>query len=159
MAAVGLLLNPPKFSQSDVSYVSYESCELCKKKTGANGGVRSLHCRGKGFGLRARVVGSSSAVVPSPWRLLHRRWKAKDWRRQGASHQRGNDSGNAIKERQRQCQCGGNQKVRTKQQESPTKQQGWTEQDIYTAGKRQSRRTLASTQERLPGALCLIFKL
>ena len=32
MAAVGLLLNPPKFSQSDVSYVSYESCELCKKK-------------------------------------------------------------------------------------------------------------------------------
>ena len=32
MAAVGLLLNPPKCSQSDVSYVSYESCELCKKK-------------------------------------------------------------------------------------------------------------------------------
>ena len=114
-----------------------------KKKPGENGDVRSLRCKCKGFGLRARVVGSSSAVVPSPWRLLHRRWKAKDWRRQGASHQRGNDSGNA-KERQRPttdneqrlgrgkpCQCGGNQKVRTKQEESPTKQQGWTEQDIY----------------------------
>jgi hypothetical protein len=32
MAPVGLLLNPPKSSQSDVSYVSYESGELCKKK-------------------------------------------------------------------------------------------------------------------------------
>ena len=29
---VGLLLNPPKSSQSNVSYGSYESGELCKKK-------------------------------------------------------------------------------------------------------------------------------
>ena len=142
MAPVGLLLNPPKSSQSDVSYVSYESDELCKKKKpGENGGVQCLHCRCKGFGEphtankhshgkrpRARFVGSSSAVVPSPWRLLPRLWKslsekANDWRRQGGSHQRANEQGKA-KERQRPtmdneqrlgrgkaCQCRGNEKV------------------------------------------------
>ena len=72
MAAVGLLLNPPKFSQSDVSYVSYESCELCKKKknrTKWRSTIRTLHRqtlwvsgKGRGFLVRRRHLPLALAI-------------------------------------------------------------------------------------------------
>ena len=145
MAAVGLLLNPPKFSQSDVSYVSYESCEPCKKKkTGENGGVRSEHCTGKRFGSRGRVAGSSSAVVTSPWRWPSKALGVFSQSIGSAKNIGGNDSRNAVQELQRQGQGGGKS-----QAQPPIQQQGWTAQRSYYKEAKQQRRSssLASQQE------------
>ena len=167
MAAVGLLLNPRvSCSQSNVSYVSYESCELCKKnKPGADGDAQSEIGTVERFGCRGSVAGSSSAVVTSPWR-----WQSKAHCKNFNAHprtstrigsakssgsrkrigsaksigSRGNGSCDALQELQRQGQGGG------KSQAQPsTQQQGWTAQrSCYKEAKQQRLScSLASQQE------------
>ena len=154
MAAVGLLLNPRvSCSQSNVSYVSYESCELCKKnKPGADGDAQSEIGTVERFGCRGSVAGSSSAVVTSPWR-----WQSKAHCKNCSAHprtstrigsarsigsreavvrrrsscSRGNDSCDALQALQRQGQGGG------KSQAQPSNHLGgWTAQ---RQGQRQGK--------------------
>ena len=147
--AAGLLLNPRvSCSQSNVSYVSYESCELCKKnKPGADGDAQSEIGTVERFGCRGSVAGSSSAVVTSPWRWqskahckncnAHPRTSTRigsarsSGSRKRSSCSRGNDSCDALQALQRQGQGGG------KSQAQPSNHLGgWTAQ---RQGQRQGK--------------------